>query len=107
MESRIDQYRHGYGPILVCIGIASPVLGSTFDLISQMDTTAAEFLAETNYLYSTYGASRSDFEPAPWKKITLLGSRVHRIGSSVEFDWYCVSAVNAASRLGYRTIMVT
>jgi carbamoyl-phosphate synthase large subunit len=74
--------------------------------LSQIDTTAAEFPAETNYLYSTYNASRPDIEPAPRRKIMVLGSGVYRIGSSVEFDWCCVSAVKAASRLGYMTIMV-
>ena len=73
---------------------------------SQIDTLAAEFPAETNYLYSTYHASASDIAPSTRKKMMILGSGVYRIGSSVEFDWCCVNAVQAASDLGYATIML-
>jgi carbamoyl-phosphate synthase large subunit len=73
---------------------------------SQIDTLAAEFPAETNYLYATYHATVSDIEPSWRKKIMVLGSGAYRIGSSVEFDWCCVSAVRAAADLGYETIMV-
>ena len=73
---------------------------------SQIDTMAAEFPAETNYLYSTYHASVSDVTPSSRKKMMVLGSGVYRIGSSVEFDWCCVNAVQAASDLGYETIML-
>ena len=64
---------------------------------------AAEFPAETNYLYSTYHASRSESEPSRRKKILVLGSGSYRIGSSVEFDWCCVNAVQAAAELSYDT----
>jgi carbamoyl-phosphate synthase large subunit len=74
--------------------------------LAQIDTMAAEFPAETNYLYLTYHATQSDVPPTDRKKIMVLGSGVYRIGSSVEFDWCCVSAVKAASELGYETIMV-
>jgi carbamoyl-phosphate synthase large subunit len=74
--------------------------------IAQIDTLAAEFPAETNYLYTTYHASQSDVTPSWRKKIMVLGSGTYRIGASVEFDWCCVSAVQAASALGYETIMV-
>jgi carbamoyl-phosphate synthase large subunit len=74
--------------------------------LAQIDTTAAEFPAETNYLYASYNAACSDIEPSPRRKLMILGSGVYRIGSSVEFDWCCVSAVRAASELGYMTIMV-
>ncbi|HEX7116994.1 MAG TPA: carbamoyl-phosphate synthase (glutamine-hydrolyzing) large subunit [Steroidobacter sp.] len=74
--------------------------------LARIDTTAAEFPAETNYLYSTYAAIRPELEPARRRKIVILGSGVYRIGSSVEFDWCCVSAAKAASRLGFYTIMV-
>ncbi|MBT8136225.1 MAG: carbamoyl-phosphate synthase (glutamine-hydrolyzing) large subunit [Gammaproteobacteria bacterium] len=74
--------------------------------LAQIDTLAAEFPANTNYLYSTYHASRSDVEPSTNKKIMVLGSGVYRIGSSVEFDWCCVNAVEAAAAEGYETIMV-
>ncbi len=74
--------------------------------LAQIDTLAAEFPAETNYLYSTYHGSRSDIEPSWRKKIMVLGSGSYRIGSSVEFDWCCVNAVQAASEAGYETIML-
>ncbi|MEM9057976.1 MAG: carbamoyl-phosphate synthase large subunit, partial [Pseudomonadota bacterium] len=74
--------------------------------LAQIDTLAAEFPADTNYLYSTYHASADDVAPSRRKKIMVLGSGVYRIGSSVEFDWCCVNAVQAAAELGYETIMV-
>ncbi len=73
---------------------------------AQIDTTAAEFPAQTNYLYSTYCAAASDVAPSTRRKVLVLGSGVYRIGSSVEFDWSCVSAVQAAAALGYETIML-
>ena len=72
----------------------------------QIDTLAAEFPADTNYLYTTYHASQSDIKPSGRKKIMVLGSGTYRIGSSVEFDWCCVNAVQAAQGLGYETIML-
>lgn len=74
--------------------------------IAQIDTLAAEFPAETNYLYSTYHASASDITPSKRKKIIVLGSGAYRIGSSVEFDWCCVNAIKAIAELGYETIMI-
>ncbi len=74
--------------------------------IAKIDTLAAEFPAETNYLYSTYHASESESAPSWRKKIMVLGSGTYRIGSSVEFDWCCVNAAQAASELGYETIML-
>ncbi|MDJ0656329.1 MAG: carbamoyl-phosphate synthase (glutamine-hydrolyzing) large subunit [Xanthomonadales bacterium] len=74
--------------------------------IAQIDTMAAEFPADTNYLYTTYHAFSNDVRPTPRKKIMVLGSGVYRIGSSVEFDWCCVNAVQAAAQLGYETIML-
>jgi carbamoyl-phosphate synthase large subunit len=73
---------------------------------AQIDTTAAEFPAETNYLYSTYNAIRSDASVSVRMKIVILGSGVYRIGSSVEFDWCCVSTAKAATELGFETIMM-
>ncbi len=67
---------------------------------------AAEFPAETNYLYSSYHATATDVAPSWRKKIMVLGSGVYRIGSSVEFDWCCVNAIKTASELGYETIML-
>ena len=74
--------------------------------VAQIDTLAAEFPAETNYLYSSYHASADDVSSSWRKKIMVLGSGAYRIGSSVEFDWCCVNAIQAASELGYETIML-
>lgn len=74
--------------------------------LAQIDTTAAEFPAETNYLYSSYGATVSESTPSKQPKILIIGSGPYRIGSSVEFDWCCVNAATAAAELGYETIMV-
>ncbi len=73
---------------------------------AQIDTLAAEFPADTNYLYSTYHASASDVAPTARRKVMVLGAGVYRIGSSVEFDWCCVNAVQTLSALGYETIMI-
>ncbi|MGH8309616.1 MAG: carbamoyl-phosphate synthase large subunit, partial [Steroidobacteraceae bacterium] len=74
--------------------------------VAQIDTTAAEFPAQTNYLYTTYHAGHSDVGRSPRRKVLILGSGVYRIGSSVEFDWCCVSAAQAAAATGYETIML-
>ena len=74
--------------------------------LARIDTLAAEFPAETNYLYPTYLATEDESPPSPRKKILVLGSGAYRIGSSVEFDWCCVSGIQAASELGYETIML-
>src|SRR5262249_17365613 len=74
--------------------------------IAQIDTLAAEYPAETNYLYSSYHATHTEATPSWRKKIMVLGSGAYRIGSSVEFDWCCVNAVQAASELSYETIML-
>lgn len=74
--------------------------------LARIDTLAAEFPAETNYLYPSYHATENESPPSTRKKILVLGSGAYRIGSSVEFDWCCVSAVRAAAELGYETIML-
>jgi len=74
--------------------------------IARIDTTAAEFPAETNYLYATYSARESETPKTKRRKVMVLGSGPYRIGSSVEFDWCCVNAIQAASELGYETIML-
>jgi carbamoyl-phosphate synthase large subunit len=73
---------------------------------AQIDTLAGEFPADTNYLYSTYHAEASDVAPARRKKVLILGSGPYRIGSSVEFDWCAVNAVQAAAALGYETLVL-
>jgi len=74
--------------------------------LSQIDTTAAEFPAVTNYMYSSYHATVPESAPARRPRIVILGSGAYRIGSSVEFDWCCVSAAKAASDAGFETIVV-
>jgi carbamoyl-phosphate synthase large subunit len=74
--------------------------------LAQIDTMAAEFPAETNYLYSSYHAQSTDVSSSWRKKILVLGSGAYRIGSSVEFDWCGVNAIRTASELGYETMML-
>lgn len=74
--------------------------------IKQIDTLAAEYIAKTNYLYFTYNATEDDIQFGEENQVLVLGSGAYRIGSSVEFDWCCVSAVVAARNLGYKTIML-
>ncbi|TGJ86924.1 hypothetical protein E0Z10_g1805 [Xylaria hypoxylon] len=73
--------------------------------VKKIDTLAAEFPADTNYLYTTYNASSHDvtFED---KGTVILGSGVYRIGSSVEFDWCAVSATQALRNMGQKTVMI-
>jgi carbamoyl-phosphate synthase large subunit len=73
--------------------------------VKKIDTLAAEFPADTNYLYTTYNASSHDvtFDD---HGILVLGSGVYRIGSSVEFDWCAVNATQALNRLGKKTVMI-
>ncbi|CAK7215265.1 carbamoyl-phosphate synthase (glutamine-hydrolyzing) cpa2 [Sporothrix curviconia] len=73
--------------------------------VKKIDTLAAEFPANTNYLYTTYNASTHDitFED---KGTIVLGSGVYRIGSSVEFDWCAVSAARALRAMGKKTVMI-
>jgi carbamoyl-phosphate synthase large subunit len=73
--------------------------------IKQIDTLAAEYPAKTNYLYMTYNGSDDDVTPAG-RGVLVLGSGAYRIGSSVEFDWCCVNAVNTVRSLGRYSIMV-
>jgi len=75
--------------------------------IKQIDTLAAEYPAQTNYLYMTYNGSAHDIEPEKdGKSVIVLGSGAYRIGSSVEFDWCSVNALTTARNLGYRGIMI-
>lgn len=73
--------------------------------VKKIDTLAAEFPADTNYLYTTYNASEHDLEFED-NGIVILGSGVYRIGSSVEFDWCAVSATLALRQLGKKTVMI-
>jgi carbamoyl-phosphate synthase large subunit len=75
-------------------------------VVKQIDTLAAEYPAQTNYLYLTYNGTRSDVAACTDRSVIVLGSGVYRIGSSVEFDWCCVTAAQTLRELGYRPIMV-
>jgi carbamoyl-phosphate synthase large subunit len=75
-------------------------------VVKQIDTLAAEFPAKTNYLYLTYHGTENDLEPETEQSIVVLGSGVYRIGSSVEFDWCGVQAVQTAAEEGYKTIII-
>ncbi|MBI2548484.1 carbamoyl-phosphate synthase (glutamine-hydrolyzing) large subunit [Candidatus Woesearchaeota archaeon] len=96
-----------------------------FPVVKQIDTLAAEYPAQTNYLYLTYNGQEDDItfqettssengtknknetkNMKKKKKIIVLGSGSYKIGSSVEFDWCCVSTVNALRKRGFETIMV-
>lgn len=75
-------------------------------VVKRIDTVAAEFPAQTNYLYITYHGTHSDVVPSKKKSAVVLGSGVYRIGSSVEFDWCAVNAVQELHRSGFRSVMV-
>jgi carbamoyl-phosphate synthase large subunit len=75
--------------------------------VKQIDTLAAEYPAMTNYLYITYSGNSNDVNYKGDKKsVIVLGSGAYRIGSSVEFDWCSVNALNAINRAGYRSVMI-
>ena len=75
--------------------------------IKQIDTLAAEYPAQTNYLYLTYNASTHDIDfPQDGKSVVVLGSGAYRIGSSVEFDWCSVNAATTIRKSGLRAIMI-
>ena len=76
-------------------------------VVKQIDTLAAEYPAQTNYLYVTYAGVASDINFENDKKsIIVLGSGAYRIGSSVEFDWCGVQALNTIRKEGYRSVMI-
>ncbi|SEE02036.1 carbamoyl-phosphate synthase (glutamine-hydrolyzing) large subunit [Prevotella sp. lc2012] len=76
-------------------------------VVKQIDTLAAEYPAQTNYLYVTYSGVASDIQYEKDKKsIIVLGSGAYRIGSSVEFDWCGVQALNTIRREGWRSVMI-
>ena len=75
--------------------------------VKQIDTLAAEYPAMTNYLYVTYNGTSHDIEFAHDKRsVIVLGSGAYRIGSSVEFDWCSVNALNTIRRQGLRSVMI-
>lgn len=75
--------------------------------VKQIDTLAAEYPAQTNYLYLTYSAIAHDIKfEHDHRSVVVLGSGAYRIGSSVEFDWCGVQALNTIRKEGYRSIMI-
>lgn len=75
--------------------------------VKQIDTLAAEYPAQTNYLYLTYSGVAHDIQYEYDKRsVVVLGSGAYRIGSSVEFDWCGVQALNTIRREGYRSVMI-
>ena len=76
-------------------------------VVKQIDTLAAEYPAETNYLYLTYNGTTNDISyEVDGKSVVVLGSGAYRIGSSVEFDWCGVNALQTIRREGYRSVMI-
>ncbi len=76
-------------------------------VVKQIDTLAAEYPAQTNYLYLTYNGTAHDIEfQRDDRSVIVLGSGAYRIGSSVEFDWCSVSAINTIRENGLRSIMI-
>lgn len=76
-------------------------------VVKQIDTLAAEYPAQTNYLYVTYSGTQHDIQFLGDKRsIIVLGSGAYRIGSSVEFDWCGVQALNTIRKEGYRSVMI-
>ena len=76
-------------------------------VVKQIDTLAAEYPAQTNYLYLTYSGTENDVHYlGDHKSIVVLGSGAYRIGSSVEFDWCGVQALNTIRKEGYRSVMI-
>lgn len=76
-------------------------------VVKQIDTLAAEYPAHTNYLYLTYNGEENDVEyTGDHNSVIVLGSGAYRIGSSVEFDWCSVNALNTVRKEGYRAVMI-
>ncbi|MFW5644589.1 MAG: carbamoyl-phosphate synthase (glutamine-hydrolyzing) large subunit, partial [Bacteroidota bacterium] len=76
-------------------------------VVKQIDTLAAEYPAQTNYLYLTYNGQENDMEyKGDHQSVIVLGSGAYRIGSSVEFDWCSVNALKTVNEQGYRSVMI-
>ncbi len=76
-------------------------------VVKQIDTLAAEYPAQTNYLYLTYNGTQNDVDyKGDHRSVIVLGSGAYRIGSSVEFDWCSVNALNTVRKEGWRSVMI-
>ena len=97
--------------IALCVGCTEDEVRARrkkFDIrpfVKKIDTLAAEFPADTNYLYTTYNATSHDVEFDD-HGVVILGSGVYRIGSSVEFDWCAVNATLSLRKMGKKTVMI-
>ncbi|MCQ2136307.1 MAG: carbamoyl-phosphate synthase large subunit, partial [Bacteroidales bacterium] len=92
LQDKVREYRKSLGIVPV---------------VKQIDTLAAEFPAQTNYLYLTYNGCKSDITyENDGKSMVVLGSGAYRIGSSVEFDWCSVTCLNQIRKNGYRGVMI-
>jgi len=115
------KYGFSDGQIAQCMGtdtIKIRQLRRRYNIIpyvNQMDTLAAEWPAQTNYLYLTYGSDSDDldyeksyaeFKDPKKKKIVVIGSGVYRIGSSVEFDWSCVNLAQYLKKMGVNEVIM-
>lgn len=74
--------------------------------VKQIDTLAAEYPAQTNYLYMTYNGFEDDIHVGEDNQVIVLGGGAYRIGSSVEFDWCCVNAAMTLEEHGHKSIMI-
>lgn len=111
----LEAKKHGYSDVQIAACLAGNpseddvrqkrIAAGIKPWAKQIDTLAAEFPAETNYLYMTYHGSEHDVESANGG-IVVLGSGAYRIGSSIEFDWCGVSAIRALRGMGYKSTMV-
>ncbi len=91
-NKRVRQYRKNLGIVPV---------------VKQIDTLAAEYPAQTNYLYLTYNGTENDVHYLhDHRSIVVLGSGAYRIGSSVEFDWCSVNALMTVKKEGWRSVMI-
>ena len=91
-ESQVRSYRQGLG---------------LRPFVKQIDTLAGEFPSNTNYLYLTYNGEKDDVSFNEGSKtVIVLGSGAYRIGSSVEFDWCGVNAIQTLSKKGYKSVMI-
>lgn len=76
-------------------------------VVKQIDTLAAEYPARTNYLYLTYNGTENDVRyTGDQRSVIVLGSGAYRVGSSVEFDWCSVNALESVRKEGYRSVMI-
>ena len=100
-----DEYHNMHKALLVVRNLRKNY--GILPVVKQIDTLAAEYPAQTNYLYVTYAGVKSDIEFSNDKRsVIVLGSGAYRIGSSVEFDWCGVQALNTIRKQGYKSIMI-